>query len=98
MTAIQFETAQNDPTTAGPAVSERGVSERGTTEPGNSAFAISQATIDRGVNRGRRMRAQAVAHAFATLGRWVVGTVRSAAGRRATTRLECDECGDMMRA
>ncbi|MCR9071395.1 MAG: hypothetical protein NXI18_06705 [Alphaproteobacteria bacterium] len=62
------------------------------------AGAISQEAIDRGVNRGRRLRAQAFGHAFVTVGGWIVGTARAAVGRRATTRLGCDECGDMMRA
>lgn len=83
MTTIHLETALNDAAGAGRE---------------GSGSAISQAAIDRGVSRGRRLRSQAFGHAFSGLGRWVVSTARAAVGRRATTRLGCGECGDMMRA
>lgn len=87
MTTINVATARTDGFPMGSAVGAVG-----------ACGGISQEAIDRGVNRGRRLRAQAMAHAFKTLGRWVVDTARAAAGRRATTRLGCGECGDMMRA
>lgn len=59
---------------------------------------ISQAVIDQGVSRGRQLRSQAFGHAVKGFARWAMSTVRTAAGRRASNRLGCGECGDMMRA
>jgi hypothetical protein len=59
---------------------------------------LSQRVVDRAVARGRRLRSQAILEAGAGLGRWVFSTVKAAVGRRATSKLGCGECGNMMRA
>ena len=59
---------------------------------------LSPKVIDQAVGHGRRLRSRAFADAAAYLGRWLVATGRSALGRRATNKLGCGECGDMMRA
>lgn len=59
---------------------------------------IPSRVIDRAVLHGRRLRAQAIAAMFAGLARWIATTARAAVGRRATKKLGCGECGDMMRA
>jgi|GEM_PF-5726253 len=71
---------------------------RSATATAAPAVGIPQAVIDRAVHRGRRLRSQAIADAFHALASWTVSTARVAAGRRASTRLGCGECGDMMRA
>lgn len=59
---------------------------------------ITPTAVDRAVRHGRRLRSQAIAGMARGAGHWVYATVRSALGRRATTKLGCGECGDMMRA
>lgn len=59
---------------------------------------LSPKAIDQAVRHGRRLRSQAFAGAVSGLGRWLYVTGRAALGRRATTKLGCGECGDMMRA
>ncbi|WPZ33806.1 hypothetical protein T8K17_21520 [Thalassobaculum sp. OXR-137] len=74
----------------------------GTTDTADGArwttATLSPKAIDQAVLHGRRLRAQAFAKAASGIGAWVVATVRSALGRRATNKLGCGECGDMMRA
>ena len=63
-----------------------------------SRVELSQSDIDRAVRTGRRLRSQAFANAASLVGAWLLSTARSALGRRATNKLGCGECGDMMRA
>ena len=43
--------------------------------------------------RGRRLHGRAVRSTFAEFGRWLLRTVSTAVGRRATVRLGCSDCG-----
>lgn len=65
---------------------------------GLTRVALSQTDIDRGVRTGRRLRSQAYADAASLVATWFLTIGRSALGRRATNKLGCGECGDMMRA
>lgn len=90
MTTIDVTTAQND--------SVQGGSARIAETPDLGTSGIPLKVIDQAVAHGRRLRSQAIAAAFSGLGYWVVTTVKGALGRRATNKLGCGECGDMMRA
>ncbi len=63
-----------------------------------TAADLSPKAIDQAVRHGRRLRSQAISGAARGLGRWLYATARAALGRRATNKLGCGECGDMMRA
>ncbi|WP_028792728.1 hypothetical protein [Thalassobaculum salexigens] len=74
-----------------------GVTEAAGTDRWSTA-AIPPKVIDRAVSHGRLLRSQAIAAMTLGMGRWLYATARSALGRRATTKLGCGDCGDMMRA
>lgn len=59
---------------------------------------LSPKVIDQAVRHGRRLRSQAFAAVVRAMGQWFFATGRTALGRRATNKLGCGECGDMMRA
>lgn len=63
-----------------------------------SPAGIPSKVIDQAVIHGRRLRSQAIAGLFTGLVRWGIATAKAAVGRRASTKLGCGECGDMMRA
>ena len=90
MTSIDMTHAPRDAASAS-ATGTAGTLRRSTVD-------LSPKVIDQAVHHGRRLRSQAFAGAVTGLGRWLLSTGKAALGRRATTKLGCGECGDMMRA